>query len=107
MQGIRWHYGKKNENNLGGTLTTLDYISPDVPVDDGILSQDGWFVIDDSKKPVLIDGWIAKNTLKNNTDIYLFVYGKDYKRALRDLFLISGRAELPRKYVFGSWYSRW
>lgn len=107
IKGKSWHYGMKNENNLGGTLATLDYISPDAPVDDGILSKDGWFVIDDSNRPVLVNGWIAKNTLKNNTDIYLFAYGSDYKKALRDLFFVSGRAELPRKYVFGSWYSRW
>lgn len=107
IQGVNWYYGKKNENNLGGALATLDYISPDAPVDDGILSRDGWFVIDDSKKPVLKDNWIAKNTLKDNKDIYLFAYGSDYKTALRDLFFVSGRAELPRKYVFGSWYSRW
>lgn len=107
IQGAGWHYGMKNENNLGGTLATLDGIMPDVPVEDGILSRDGWFVVDDSKKPFLKDGWISKNTLKSNTDLYLFAYGDDYKKALRDLFFVSGAAELPRKYVFGSWYSRW
>ncbi len=107
IQGAGWHYGMKNENNLGGTLATLDGIMPDVPVEDGILSRDGWFVVEDSKKPFLKDGWISKNTLKSNTDLYLFAYGDDYKKALRDLFFVSGAAELPRKYVFGSWYSRW
>lgn len=107
IKGKNWNYGMKNENNLGGTLATLDGIVPSKPVENGIISKDGWFVIDDSGKPVLKDNWIAKNALKSNTDIYLFAYGKDYKRALRDLFFVSGRAELPRKYVFGSWYSRW
>lgn len=105
--GVPWHYGKENDNNLGGTLSTLDYISPDTPVKDGVLSTNGWFVLDDSQKPILKDGWISKNTLSQNIDIYLFAYGHDYKRALRDLCLISGKAALPRKYIFGSWYSRW
>lgn len=105
--GFEWHYGEENKNNLGGALSTLDYISPDKPVENGILSRDGWFVIDDSGKALLKDNWIAKNTFKNNTDIYLFAYGNDYKRAFSDLRLISGCAQLPRKYIFGSWYSRW
>lgn len=102
-----WYYGKENKNNLGGTLPTLDGIHPDKPVEDGLLSRDGWAVIEDTDKPVLKDGWIAKQPLYENIDLYLFAYGHDYKLALRDLCYISGKAALPRKYVFGSWYSRW
>ena len=105
--GKEWFYGKEDKENLGGTLTTLDYVSPDKKTKDGLLSRNGWHVIDDSGKPVLKNGWITKNPVKENTDIYLFAYGTDYKRALNDLFFVSGKAELPRKYVFGSWYSRW
>lgn len=107
IQGEKWYYGKQNENNLGGTLATLDGVSSDTKVKDGILSKCGWHVIDDSGKPILKSGWIAPNTLHNNIDIYLFAYGRNYKLALKDLCCVSGRAELPRKYVFGSWYSRW
>lgn len=85
----------------------MDGVSSDIKVKDGILSKCGWHVIDDSGKPILKSGWIAPNTLHNNIDIYLFAYGRNYKLALKDLCCVSGRAELPRKYVFGSWYSRW
>lgn len=107
IQGEQWYYGKDTKNNLGGALSTLDDITPTKQVDDGVLSKDGWYVIDDSQKPILKNSWIAKNPLKNNTDFYLFAYGHNYKLALRDLCYISGKVALPRKYVFGSWYSRW
>ena len=104
---FKWKYGDKNTKNLGGTLSTLDGVSGWRSVDEGLLSRNGWYVIDDSGKPIIKDGWIAKNQNPNNIDIYIFGYGTDYKAALASLSYISGKAELPRKYTFGSWYSRW
>lgn len=105
--GVTWHYGDKSEGNLGGTLATLDGVKAAVPLDDGLLSKDGWFVIDDSTNTPLEDGWIKKYYYERPTDIYIFGYGKDYKKALKTLAYVSGKPALPRKYVFGSWYSRW
>ena len=53
------------------------------------------------------DDWILHGVVCRETDIYLFGYGNDYKKALKTLFYVSGKAAFPRKYVFGSWYSRW
>lgn len=105
--GKVWHYGDKSGGNLGGTLSTLDGVDKWVDVDDGVLSTDGWYVIDDSQNPPLEDGWIKKHQYNLPTDIYIFGYGNDYKKALRALAYVSGKPALPRKYVFGSWYSRW
>lgn len=105
--GTTWHYGDKNEGNIGGTLATLDGVQRAVPLEDGLLSTDGWFVIDDSKNTPLEDGWIKKYVYGRPLDIYIFGYGKDYKKALKTLAYVSGKVALPRKYVFGSWYSRW
>lgn len=102
-----WHYGDELKNNLGGTLVTLDGVDGRRPLPDGIMSRDGYYVIDDSKKPVLENGWIKNRDSAHKCDLYLFAYGKDYKAALRDLAAASGRFELPRKCFFGSWYSRW
>ncbi len=107
VMGEEWHFGKKNEKNLGGTLSTLDGVDGPRPVDDGLLSRDGWFVIDDSEATPIRDGWLLKRPLRFETDIYLFGYGNDYKKALKTLFYVSGKAAFPRKYIFGSWYSRW
>lgn len=105
--GKKWHYGDESTGNLGGTLPTLDYVKKDAPVNDGLLSVDGWFVIDDTNNPPLENDWIKTNSYGQPTDIYIFGYGKDYKKALKTLAYVSGKVALPRKYVFGSWYSRW
>ncbi len=102
-----WHFGKRNEQNLGGTLSTLDGVDGPRETDDGLLSLDGWFVIDDSDSPSIHNGWLKQGEIRRGTDIYLFGYGNDYKKALQTLFYVSGKPALPRKYVFGSWYSRW
>ncbi len=107
IYGKEWHFGKKSEKNLGGTLSTLDGVDGPCPVDDGLLSRDGWFVIDDSEATPIKDGWLRIRPHRFETDLYLFGYGNDYKKALKTLFYVSGKAAFPRKYIFGSWYSRW
>ncbi len=102
-----WRYGDELKGNLGGTLKTLDGVWRRVEVPDGILSKDGFYVIDDSGKAVITDGRATSRDPRHLVDIYLFAYGRDYRAALSDLAAVSGRAALPRKYFFGSWYSRW
>jgi len=45
---------------LGGTLTTLDGVEHAVQVNDGLLSKDCWYVIEDSNTQVFINDWIAE-----------------------------------------------
>lgn len=61
----------------------------------------------DTGKEVLRDGWVSARDKDHVQDLYLFVYGNDYKSALRSLRVVSGPAPMPRKYVHGSWYCRW
>lgn len=102
-----WHFGDEGKNNLGGTLVTMDGVDGERPLPDGIISRDGFYVIDDSGKPFLWDGWIENRWDGHLSDLYFFAYGKDYKAALRDLSAVCGKMELVRKCVMGSWYSRW
>ncbi len=102
-----WHYGDELKNNLKGTLSTLDGVDGERPLPDGIISKDGFYVIDDSKKPILKNGWIENRTEDHQTDLYLFAYGLDFKSAINDLAKVSGEFPLPRRCIFGSWYSRW
>lgn len=102
-----WHFGDQNRENLKGTLSTLDGVDGFREVPDGLLSRDGWYVIDDSAAPVLGDGWIKNRDSAHKCDMYLFTYGHNYKQALKDLAAVSGDMEMPRKYFLGSWYSRW
>ncbi len=102
-----WFAGKENKGNLGGTRSTLDGIPGSAPVKDGMLSRDGWYLVDDSARPILKDGWIADRDDAHRTDWYLFSYGRNYALALRQLSMVSGKMPMPRRSAFGSWYSRW
>ena len=87
LSGKEWHYGDKNEENLGGTLSTLDGVEGYTKTDDGILSKDGWFVYDDSENLVLENDWIKTNFYRDDTDLYIFSYGKNYKKRLKRCFM--------------------
>ncbi len=102
-----WKFGDINQNNLGGTLSTLDGIDGFRPLPEGLLSLDGWYVVDDTGTPAFADGWLQKRNPDHLCDLYLFAYGHDYPAALQDLAAVSGKMALPRKCTLGSWYSRW
>jgi alpha-glucosidase (family GH31 glycosyl hydrolase) len=93
--------------NLGGALTTLDGVGSPVELQEGLLSREGWYAIKDTHKPVLRNGWMENRSPDHLQDIYLFVYGDDYKSALKSLQAVSGAVPMTRKYVHGSWYCRW
>lgn len=104
---VRWAPGMKNIANLEGTIRTLDQVNARVPLGDGLLSRDGWYLLDDSQGHLLIENWVQARPADSGTDWYFFAYGTDYKSALRALTAISGGVPLPRKYQLGSWYSRY
>ena len=95
-------------NNLGGPVETLDRVTGEIPMQDGLLSRDGWYVIDDERSDLLVDGWLRpRDTRSHVQDQYCFVYGNDYKAALADLGTIGGRVPMTRKYIHGVWYCRY
>ena len=118
---ITWTPGLEQKHNLGGPLPTLDEVAAPVPLPPGLLARDGWHVIDDSGRSLLVDGWVQQRPgglgpnqqhshgAAENTDLdwYLFFYGYNYQAALASLAAISGTAALPRREVLGSWYCRW
>lgn len=53
---VSWKPGQVNKENLGGAAETLDGWIAARPLDDGLLSRDGWFLLDDSKGPILTGG---------------------------------------------------
>lgn len=109
MDGKRksWCMTDEQRNNLGGAITTLDAIGSPIPLQEGLLSRDGWYLINDTGKDVYKNGWLSVRDRDHVQDLYLFVYGNDYKSALRSLKAISGAVPMTRKYVHGSWYCRW
>lgn len=96
------------KNNLGGPVETLDRVTQEIPMNDGLLSKDGWYVIDDERTDLLVDGWLQPRDTRNHVeDQYCFLYGNDYKAALSDLGAISGKIPMTRKSFHGIWYCRY
>lgn len=96
------------KNNLGGTVETLDRVTKEIPMNDGLLSRDGWYMIDDERADLLVDGWLKpRDTNTHIQDQYCFIYGNDYHGALASLGAISGKVPMTRKYIHGVWYCRY
>ncbi len=130
---VTWTFGKVDRGNLGGTVRTLDgwkgRCTPRVvgfdPVTgferewdeqtlgEGLLSRDGWTVVDDTGTVVLDPGdgtgrpWPTARPDGERCDLYLFAHGDDRSGALAAGARLVGPQPLPPRYAFGYWYSRY
>ncbi|MCQ2139207.1 MAG: glycoside hydrolase family 31 protein [Bacteroidales bacterium] len=113
---VTWHPGMDDSANLLGTTRTLDGcdgITTKEPYDKGVISRDGWAVIDESDRhilePVKSDwkNWVAERTDVERSDLYFFGYGHDYMQAVSDFTKIAGKIPMPPKYAFGYWWCRY
>lgn len=114
---FEWKPGTVQQYNLKGTARTLDRFNGDVnnqgkklELEEGILSKDGWYLIDDSKT-FLFDKsewpWVIPRDTNNQQDWYFMGYGQAYKAALSDYTKIAGKVPMPPRYAFGYWWSRY
>ncbi len=105
--GMRnWTPDSPKTGNLGGTIRTLDGARGPVDVGQGVLSRDGWFLLDDSQSGLLTNNWVSARPKTAGTDWYLFGYGHNYRAALKSLTDVGGEVPLPRRNLLGAWYSR-
>jgi alpha-glucosidase (family GH31 glycosyl hydrolase) len=118
-----WHPGMADTGNLQGTTRTLDGARGDKimePIEPGILSRNGWTVIDDSARPLFDSDdftfnhgeesawpWVISRRAGDRQDLYFFGYGHNYKQALADYVRVAGRIPLPPRFAFGAWWSRY
>eukprot|EP01134_Creolimax_fragrantissima_P005070 CFRG5070T1 len=113
---------KDDVGNLLGTFRTLDRldritlnctINKQDHCEWGIISRSGWAVIDDSDGPVMDtnDWWTNEQgdlyERNNDVDLYLFLHGLDYKRAITDYTKVFGSIPLLPRYTLGTWFTRW
>lgn len=126
--GRTWHFGEEPED-LGGTARTLDMtdganvLNPamfskgktdlvertlgKIPMEHGVLSRNGFSVIDDSHSMVLTeDGWIEPRK-QGIVDLYFFGYGHRYLECLKDFYHLCGKTPLLPRYAMGNWWSRY
>lgn len=115
---VIWHYGDDESGNLMGTVRTLDRADGNNfgkgdKMEPGVLSRDGWAVVDDSRRHVLdpVEGhwesWVQERPEGDRQDLYMFAYGHAYRDAMRDFSKVAGRAPMPPRYTFGYWWSRY
>jgi len=107
---VTWKPGLPDKGNLRGTTRTLDGVSGSCPLETGLMSRDGWTLVDDSARLLFGDQpphWAAPRPDPGAIDWYFFGHGRDYPRLLSDFILVAGRIPLPPRYVFGSWWSRY
>ena len=120
---VSWNPGMADTGNLFGTSHTLDGQRGDKlqePIEPGLISRDGWTVVDDSTRPLFdsddftfakgeksVWPWVITRPDGDRQDWYFFGYGHDYKRALADYIAVAGRIPLPPRFAFGAWWSRY
>jgi alpha-glucosidase len=107
---VTWHAYLPNTGNLGGTTRTLDGVKGATQLDPGLLSRDGWVMVDDSAGPLFDNSdwpWAIERPAGQRQDWYLFAYGHDYRTALADYIRVAGRIPLPPRFAFGIWWSRY
>lgn len=105
------NYRAPRSGNVGGWYRALDLAGGPVPMHDGLLSREGWYLLDDSQGVLLRDappGFAVRPDHPGNyQDGYLFGYGHDYARGLSDLRTLTGAAPLLPRQAFGVWFSRY
>jgi alpha-glucosidase len=119
-KAVKWVPGADASGNLMGTFRTLDGCEgfdrinyTNDPYEPGLLSRDGWAIVDESTRHVLNKDdsdwgeWVAARPEGDRIDWYIFAYGHDYKAALKDFTQVAGRIPLPPKFAFGYWWSRY
>jgi alpha-glucosidase (family GH31 glycosyl hydrolase) len=72
----------------------------------GLMSRNGFTVIDDSESMWLDEeGWVHP-AKKGHKDLYFLVYGHDFLGCLKDFYHLAGKQPLLPRYALGNWWSR-
>ena len=114
-------YYLSQSENLLGTYRTLDGFEGDecmceasanhkgdkVELGSGVCAKNGFAVLDDSKSLMLDSNGKLLQRNAESTDEYIFVYGKDYRGALKAYYDITGHVPMLPRVVLGNWWSRY
>jgi len=100
-----WHFSDPVDD-LGGTARNLDGADGPVRLEPGLLSRNGYTVLDDSKSFLIREDGFPVPREGDAIDIYFFGYGRDYRRCIKDFYRLTGAVPLLPKYALGNWWSR-
>ncbi len=101
-----WHYGDELRD-LRGTARTLDTVDGACELGHGLMSREGFSVLDDSRSLILTEeGWVAPRR-KGAQDLYFWGYGRDYLECLKDFYYLCGKTPMLPRFALGNWWSRY
>lgn len=106
---IRWRPGTPDHDNLRGARRTLDGCHGAAALEPGIISRDGWVLVDESGS-VRFDpesGWVQPPAPGEQQDWYFFGYGHDYTAAIADYAQFGGPVPMIPRWALGAWWSRY
>ena len=95
-----WYYNHPEVRNFYGSAYSFDD-KKSFKLEKGLYSTDGFASINDTDRPVFVSNGSVKKNPSDGIDIYLFIYRKDFGRALQSYFELTGFPELPPRYALG------
>ena len=93
-----WYYGHPEVKNYGGNMMAKD-ISTSRRNNRGLYSIDGFASFNDSNSLLYASDGTLYNREKESADIYVFMYYKDFDKALLDYFHLTGMPALIPRYA--------
>ncbi|MFI7603489.1 carbohydrate-binding protein, partial [Actinoplanes sp. NPDC049681] len=93
---------------LGGYRRGLDGVNGGARTYAGLLYQDGWSLLDDSASALYspATGSVTPRPA-GGQDGYVFAYGQNFRRGLRELSTLTGPTKLLPRWAYGVWYSEY
>ena len=99
-----WHIKNKEVRNFKTSGLGIELSKPDYQK--GLYSVDGFVSLDDSQSMIVgEDGFLTPNTIPR-TDLYVFMYRRDFGFCLKDYFFLTGYPPLIPRYALGIWWNK-
>lgn len=106
-----WYFGHPEVRNIGGpgyrienkNLKNVKKLS-DLKFGKGLFSFDGFVTIDDSTSKLIHEDGTLLDRTEQEIDTYLFIYGNDFEKCLKDYYSITGFPALIPRYALGNWW---
>lgn len=100
-----WYFGHPEVRNYGTPGLFLG-VGKKKKLMKSLYSIDGFVSFNDSNSNVFNENGELVPRNHKNTDIYLFVYLKDFELALKDYYTLTGYPALIPRYALGNWWQK-
>ena len=101
-----WYYGCPEAKNYYGSNISTEEKNQTKEENKGLYSLDGMVSFEDGGNyRIGADGSLVE-PIKDNIDIYVFIYKVDFGLCVQDYFKLTGLPALIPRYALGNWWSR-